>query len=273
MRLGSSPTAKASKRACANAPRSTLCTRTRLQNRVRRARPPSTASYAWRARLSGGIAPAMAPRRRPVLPVPAPAPVPVHPEPPPRPQRRPLVRLQLVVLHLAQRVQPQAVRAMLLVVVVLLERLEERLRLVPVQRAPPPVPAAVPWVPRRRHRAPDRGPCCAAPSVDRHTAVYAQAGVHQPGLECGVGVPTGCGCGIGFAGDLEEVDAEEGGDEARKERDGVGRVVGVEALEEDDGRDDRGRREADIVHRVYAVHVCQPRNLLRLWENQETHTH
>jgi hypothetical protein len=53
-------------------------------------------------------------------------------------------------------------------------------------------------------------------------------------------------CG-GFAGDFEEVHADEDDDEADEERDGVNGIVGVEALEEDEGRDDGGCREADVV--------------------------
>lgn len=57
----------------------------------------------------------------------------------------------------------------------------------------------------------------------------------------------------GHARELEEVHAEEGGDEAGEERDGVGGIVCVEALEEDDGGDDGTGRETDVVHRVDAV--------------------
>ena len=44
--------------------------------------------------------------------------------------------------------------------------------------------------------------------------------------------------------------ADEDDDKAYEERDGVYRVIGVDALEQDEGGDYGGRREADIVEGI-----------------------
>jgi hypothetical protein len=54
-------------------------------------------------------------------------------------------------------------------------------------------------------------------------------------------------CYCGFARELEEVHANEGYDEAYEERHGIHWIVGVEALEKDEGCDDGGCREADVI--------------------------
>ena len=54
----------------------------------------------------------------------------------------------------------------------------------------------------------------------------------------------------GLAGELEEVHADEDGYEAHEEGYCVYGIVGVDALEEDEGGDDGGCREADIVERI-----------------------
>lgn len=54
-----------------------------------------------------------------------------------------------------------------------------------------------------------------------------------------------------LARDLEKVHSEEGGDKTCEEGDGVGRVGGVESLEEDDGRYDGRCRKTDIIHRIH----------------------
>jgi len=51
----------------------------------------------------------------------------------------------------------------------------------------------------------------------------------------------------GLARELEEVHADEDDDEADDEGYRVHGIVGVDALEEDEGRDDGGRRKADLV--------------------------
>lgn len=58
---------------------------------------------------------------------------------------------------------------------------------------------------------------------------------------------------LGLAGDVEQVHAHEDDEEAAEERHGVNAAGGVEALEEDRGRDDRAGREPDIVDRVDAA--------------------
>lgn len=54
------------------------------------------------------------------------------------------------------------------------------------------------------------------------------------------------------AGEVEEVDAGEGDEEAADERDGVDRVGGVEAAEEDEGGAEGGGSKGYVVERVYA---------------------
>ena len=60
----------------------------------------------------------------------------------------------------------------------------------------------------------------------------------------------------GLARELEEVHADEDGHKACEEGDCVYGVIGIDALEEDEGGDDSGCREADIVEGIdtgYAV--------------------
>lgn len=56
----------------------------------------------------------------------------------------------------------------------------------------------------------------------------------------------------GLARELEEMHADEDGDKAYDEGQGVHRGIGVEALEENEGCNDSGRREADVVKRVHS---------------------
>lgn len=51
----------------------------------------------------------------------------------------------------------------------------------------------------------------------------------------------------GLAGQLEEVHADEDDNKADDEGYCVHRVVSVDALEENERRDDGGRREADVI--------------------------
>lgn len=56
--------------------------------------------------------------------------------------------------------------------------------------------------------------------------------------------------GVRFAGEVEEVHAEEGDDKAGQKCNGVCPAASVESLVQDKGRKDRAAGEADIIHGV-----------------------
>ena len=72
------------------------------------------------------------------------------------------------------------------------------------------------------------------PAVDRGAALEGESRIQDAVLERVVT------CDCGFARELEDVHADEDGDEACEERDGIHGVIGVDALEENEGRDDGG---------------------------------
>ena len=81
-----------------------------------------------------------------------------------------------------------------------------------------------------------------APAIDRGAAALEG----EPRVEDAVfeGIVA---CYGWLARELEEVHADEDYDEAGEEGHGVHWIVRVDALEEDEGRDDGGRREADVI--------------------------
>jgi len=80
-----------------------------------------------------------------------------------------------------------------------------------------------------------------APALERGAALEGETRVEEAVLERVVARWRG------LARELEEVHADEDDDEADHEGYRVHGVVGVEALEEDEGRDDGGRRKANLI--------------------------
>jgi len=83
--------------------------------------------------------------------------------------------------------------------------------------------------------------------LDRRDHVRARRVAGAPGCE-------GLGPARVRAREVEEVDAREGDEEAADQRDGVDRVGGVEAAEEDEGGAEGGGREGYVVEGVDAGH-------------------
>ncbi len=151
------------------------------------------------------------------------------------------------------------INVVIIVIVVIVVRLVELAELLQADvLGGPPIPVLFVGVEQRRrarqaaHMPPRRAALPRVPPVDRRAPLQAQPRIHQPALQRRVRVPILLLAWrrVGVAREVEEVDSEERDDEAAEQRDGVRCIGRVEPLEQDEGRHDRGRREADVIQRV-----------------------
>ena len=153
----------------------------------------------------------------------------------PRPLRR---RLELIIFRivLAQTLESKRVRRSILRRVLVLERVEEgRMRVRgEISRASARVADVHSW----RGRGAGGG---GTPAVDRGAALEGETWVEDAVFERVVARYGG------LARELEEVHADEDDDEADDEGYRVHGIVGIDALEEDEGGDDGGRRKEDLI--------------------------
>ena len=162
----------------------------------------------------------------------------LHPQP--RPLRR---RFELIIfcILLAQTLQSERVRRPIRRrVVLVLERVKEGRLRVRIPRAAARVATKVQPRSWRRGRGRD-GSGGSPAAVDRGAALEGETWVEDAVFERVVARYGG------LARELEEVHADEDDDEADDEGYRVHGIVGVDALEEDEGRDDGGRREANLI--------------------------
>lgn len=94
----------------------------------------------------------------------------------------------------------------------------------------------------------------ACPAIDGHPTLDTETGVHEPALEGRVWwAVVVVDRGFWNPGEVEKVDTEEGDDEAGQQGYGVGGVIGVEALEQDDGGYEGGCRKSNVIHGIHTV--------------------